>query len=275
MAFDTQEIRPLCHLGGRAEANGIIDIESSREGSMKKKIAIIMLVAIIAAPLNAISNAVPSSHRSREARQRVKPILQAQLKAKGFEWGASLFIRIFKDTKTLEVWLHDGRGFRPFKDYTVCTYGWKGAGPKIAKGDGRAPEGFYFVTPSQMNPFSRFHLAFNLGYPNAYDRSHGRTGGALMVHGECVSIGCFAMTNAGIEEIYTLAGAALRYGQPFFRIHIFPFAMTAKNMARYGNSQWIDFWWNLKQGYDSFEKDHCPPNVSVQNGKYHFLSNKN
>lgn len=241
---------------------------------MQKKIAITILAVIIWVPLNASAKAVPSSIRSREARQRVRPILHKQLMAKGFDWGAPLFIRIFKKTEILEVWLHDGRRFRHFKDYPVCTYGWEGAGPKIAQGDGRAPEGFYFVSPEQMNPYSRYHLAFNLGYPNAYDRGRGRTGSALMVHGECVSIGCYAMTNAGIEEIYTLADAALRNGQPFFRVHIFPFAMTAENMAKYANSKWIDFWQNLKQGYDYFEKDHCPPDVSVQNAKYHFTSSK-
>ena len=134
----------------------------------------------------------------------------------------------------------------------------------------RGPEGFYFVTPGRLNPFSKFHLSFNLGYPNAYDRAHGRTGGALMVHGDCVSIGCYAMTDAGIEEIYALADAAFREGQPFFRVHVFPFRMTDENMARHEKSRWKDFWENLKEGYDFFERSGRPPNVEVRGGRYVF-----
>jgi murein L,D-transpeptidase YafK len=143
-------------------------------------------------------------------------------------------------------------------------------GPKQKKGDWQSPEGFYFVRGSQLNPFSQFHLAFNLGYPNRYDRAHGRTGSALMVHGDCVSAGCFAMTDEQIDEIYTLAEAALKNGQPYFKVHIFPFRMTAENMKKHRNSPWLAFWDNLKEGYDLFEKYHYPPETSVRNKRYVF-----
>ena len=84
-----------------------------------------------------------------------------------------------------------------------------------------------------------------------------------MVHGDCVSIGCYAMTDPVIEEIYTIAEAALRGGQPFFRVHAFPFRMTDANMNRHEGSKWIRFWRNLKQGYDHFETHRRPPDVSV------------
>ena len=100
--------------------------------------------------------------------------------------------------------------------------------------------------PRQLNPLSKFHLSFNLGYPNEYDKTHGRTGSALMIHGSCVSIGCYAMTNKGIEEIYALGDAALRHGQRFFRVHIFPFRMTDNLMNRVKSSEWYSFWENLK-----------------------------
>ena len=119
-----------------------------------------------------------------------------------------------------------------------------------------------------MNPASRFHLSFNLGYPNAYDRAHGRTGSALMVHGNCVSIGCFAMTDAKIEEIYALADAALRGGQRFFGVHVFPFRMTAQRMKKAENSPWYEFWCNLQEGYDYFEQWESPPNVIVRRKRY-------
>ncbi len=202
-------------------------------------------------------------------RRRVRPELERALAHKGFTWGSPVFIRIFKETSELELWLKKGDQFALFKTYPICAWsGW--LGPKLRQGDNQAPEGFYFVTPAAMNPNSQYHLSFNLGYPNAYDRAHGRTGDFLMVHGDCVSIGCFAMTNAGIEEIYMLAEAAFSSGQPFFRTHIFPFRMTLENMERHKTSRWAPFWRNLKKGYDLFEQNKTPPDTIVENGKYVF-----
>jgi murein L,D-transpeptidase YafK len=215
---------------------------------------------------------LPSSGRSRQAVERQRPLLQRDLAGKGFSWGAPIFIRIFKVEKQLEIWLKQGPLFKFFKSYPICTYGGKGLGPKIRQGDGKAPEGFYFVTPKQINPHSRYHLSFNLGYPNTYDRMHGYTGSALMVHGDCVSIGCFAMTDEAMEEIYTLADAALKNGQLFFRVHIFPFRMTEINMQTYTDSRWIDFWRNLQLGYEWFiEQGNIPPDVVVHQGRYRFV----
>ena len=185
------------------------------------------------------------------------------------EAGQPVFLRIFKEEGELEVWLRGAQSYALFETYPICA--WSGAlGPKLKEGDGQSPEGFYFVPASALNPASRFHLSFNLGFPNAYDRAHGRTGSFLMVHGDCVSIGCYAMTDAKIEEIYGLVEAALREGQPFVRVHAFPFRMTARNMARHAASSWIEFWTNLKEGYDSFERTGRPPDVTVRDLRYHF-----
>ena len=237
-----------------------------------KKLAIIFIsVAIIVITVVADAQDIPSSDRSQAAISRVKPKLHGEFSSAGFNWGAPIFIRIFKKTKELEIWLKDRNNFRLFKTYKICTYGWRSLGPKIRQGDGRAPEGFYYVLPRQMNPLSNFHLSFNLGYPNAYDRIHDRTGSALMVHGSCVSIGCYAMTDKGIEEIFAIADASLRNGQRFFRVHIFPFQMTEKNMNEHKFSEWHKFWENLKEGYDFFERNgHKPPNVKVNNKRYVF-----
>jgi murein L,D-transpeptidase YafK len=197
-------------------------------------------------------------------------MLEKSLETSGFQWGAPIYLRIFKAEKCLEVWLLDGRRFRLWRAFDICTYGGRGLGPKICVGDGRAPEGFYFVAPRQLNPYSRFHLAFNLGYPNAYDRYHGHSGSALMVHGACVSIGCFAMTDARMEIIYVLVDAAFRKGQPFFRVHIFPFRMTGRSLAGRNKANSINFWKNLKQGYDYFERHREPPDVTVEKGRYVF-----
>ena len=212
---------------------------------------------------------VPSSARSRAAIERVKPALVRALADKGMAFGAPIFIRVFKETSELEMWVQEGNAFSLFRTYGICTYSGQ-LGPKLRTGDLQSPEGFYFVNPARMNPLSQFHLSFNLGYPNSYDRYHGRSGSTLMIHGDCVSIGCYAMTDAGIEEIYALADAALRNGQPFFRVHVFPFRMTASNMGSHEDSRWREFWENLREGYDFFECAGRPPNVEVRDGRYVF-----
>ncbi|MDL2306581.1 murein L,D-transpeptidase [Desulfovibrio sp. OttesenSCG-928-C06] len=157
--------------------------------------------------------------------------------------------------------------FRLFAVYPICAMSGT-LGPKLKQGDKQAPEGFYAVGLRQFNPNSRFHLSFNIGYPNSYDRAHGRTGDFIMVHGNCVSAGCFAMTDRYIEEIYGLAEAALLSGQPFFRIHIFPFRLDRENLERHADSVWAEFWQMLKPGYDYFEQYKTPPDIIVRDKKY-------
>jgi murein L,D-transpeptidase YafK len=232
--------------------------------------AVVCLTALIACvTVAAEAGEPPSSSRSRAAIERVKPRLTEDLHKQGLRFGAPIFIRIFKESAQLEMWIEKESGFELFRVYDICTFSGD-LGPKLRWGDMQSPEGFYFVNAGRLNPASQFHLSFNLGYPNAYDRHHGRTGSALMVHGNCVSIGCYAMTDAGIEEIYALADAALRAGQPFFRVHIFPFRMTDDNMQQHARSEWREFWENLKEGYDLFETTRRPPNVKVRGGKYVF-----
>jgi len=188
---------------------------------------------------------------------------------------SELFIRIIKKTDekdkgVLEMWKRKPGGtYNLDRQFDICT--WSGyLGPKLAEGDGQSPEGFYFIRPSSLNPNSSYHLSFNLGFPNAYDRAHGRTGSFLMVHGDCVSIGCYAMTNDGIEEIYADVEAAFAAGQPFIRVHAFPFEMTDENLAAYQGNKNYAFWENLKQGWDWFEQNQEPPNVTVRNKAYVF-----
>ncbi|MCB2182128.1 MAG: murein L,D-transpeptidase [Desulfobulbaceae bacterium] len=210
-----------------------------------------------------------NSALSKAVYQKITPSLESELVRHNLILGSPIFIRIFKESSELEIWVKGKNKYELFKTYDICSFSGE-LGPKQREGDLQSPEGFYLVEGSQLNPFSRFHLSFNLGYPNQYDRIHGRTGSALMVHGSCVSAGCFAMTDPIVEEIYTLAEAALKNGQPFFKVHIFPFRMTADNMARHKNSQWINFWKNLKEGYDYFEKNNQPPDTSVRKKRYVF-----
>jgi murein L,D-transpeptidase YafK len=213
---------------------------------------------------------VPVTPRSKAAAERIETLLLQKLTEKNLDFGVPIFIRIFKQEAELELWLLSSSGeFELFDTYEICHFSGE-LGPKQRVGDQQSPEGFYFVTPMRMNPWSRFHLSFNLGYPNVYDRYHGRTGSALMVHGNCVSIGCYAMTDARIEEIYGLAEAALNAEQNYFRVHAFPFRMTEDNMRAHQNNNWFEFWQNLQQGYDWFEKHKVPPNVEHSAGRYIF-----
>jgi len=214
--------------------------------------------------------------RSKNAEARYTAPLTEELHEKGLALGDPIFLRITKtQSKTdkqgrLEAFVENDDGkFLLFKTWDICTYSGK-LGPKLKQGDRQSPEGFYFVKPAQMNPYSSYHLSFNLGYPNAYDRVHKRTGDYLMVHGDCVSIGCYAMTDKGIEEIYILMGAALKGGQPFVRVHVFPFPMTDGNMKAYKGNANIEFWENLKTGWEWFEEKSRPPNVNVAQKRYIF-----
>lgn len=211
----------------------------------------------------------PASETSLEVVTRMAPKIAQAMAKKALHLGAPIFIRIFKESDELEIWVLRGNGFALFKTYTICDYS-GGLGPKEREGDKQSPEGFYRVGPTQLNPWSRFHLAFNLGYPNEYDRRNGRTGNALMVHGRCSSIGCFAMTDYRMEEIYTIADAALANGQESFAIHIFPFRMTAANMRRHQDTRWQGYWRNLQEGYDIFERTALPPEVTVDRDRYIF-----
>lgn len=216
------------------------------------------------------------TRRSQKAEAGFTAPLSNALERKGLILGGPIFLRITKTQSKrdkqgkLEAFVENAEGeFVSFKTWDICTYSGE-LGPKLKEGDGQSPEGFYFVKPGQMNPYSSYHLSFNLGYPNAFDRAHQRTGNYLMVHGDCVSIGCYAMTDEGIEEIYTLMGAALKGGQPFVRVHVFPFPMTDANMTAHKDNANIDFWENLKTGWEWFERENRPPNVNVAQKRYIF-----
>ena len=181
-----------------------------------------------------------------------------------------ILVRIFKQESELEIWKEDKTGqFALLKTFPICR--WSGElGPKIKQGDRQAPEGFYTITPGLMNPNSNYYLAINTGFPNAYDRANGRTGAFLMIHGDCSSAGCYAMTDEQIGEIYALARESFFGGQKSFQIQAYPFRMTALNMAKHRNSPHMAFWKMLKEGYDHFEVTRREPKVDVCERHYVF-----
>lgn len=215
------------------------------------------------------TNYIPSSERANNAIARFTPILETQMKAKGVRLGDPVLIRIFKVPSLLEVWVKKEQKYILFKRYNICNFSGR-LGPKTKNGDKQSPEGFYSVPARALNPNSSYYLSFNLGYPNDYDRFHGYTGEFLMVHGECASVGCYAMSNTRISEIYTIMHAAFSHGQQDIQVQAYPFALTNNNMRKAKNHPSYLFWLNLKQGYEIFEKTHQPLSVSVVDGTYSF-----
>ena len=178
-------------------------------------------------------------------------------------------MRIFKREFELELWMQRDGVFHRFVTYPICR--WSGTlGPKLIQGDGQAPEGFYSVDKTALNPNSRWYRSFNLGFPNSFDRSYKRTGSFLMVHGGCASVGCFAMTNAQMDEIWRLVNAALDGGQTQFQVQVYPFRMTEEKLASYAGHPNQPFWRDLKRGHDLFDETLQPLRVSVCGGRYVF-----
>jgi len=195
--------------------------------------------------------------------------LAARLDRAGVKPGVPVHIRIYKLESEIELWVEKSGRFERFATYPICM--WSGRlGPKLKEGDRQAPEGFYTVSKDALNPNSRMHLSFNLGFPNLYDRGKGRTGSFLMVHGGCSSIGCYAVTDGVVDEIWDFVTAALDNGQARIPVHAFPFRMTERNLRLRSGDQWSGFWADLKQGYDLFEQAKLPPKVSVCEGRYVF-----
>jgi murein L,D-transpeptidase YafK len=205
-----------------------------------------------------------------KANQPISPKLLQTIADKDMDPQSPILIRLFKQEAQLEVWKQNRSGkFELLKTYPICR--WSGdLGPKVREGDRQAPEGFYEISPAQMNPQSAYYLSFNTGYPNAYDRSLGHTGSELMVHGDCSSRGCYAMTDEQIAEIYSLGRESFFGGQKSFQFEAFPFHMTPVNMAKHRNNPAMPFWKMIKEGYDHFEVTHQVPKVDFCEKHYVF-----
>ena len=226
-------------------------------------------VAIVAAIALAGCDADTISPMGREKAPLSEKML-AEMAAKNMDKESPILARIFKEESEMEVWKQNRDGqFVLLKTYPICR--WSGdLGPKKKQGDRQAPEGFYTISPGQMNPSSNYYLAFNTGFPNAYDRAMGYTGSDLMVHGDCSSRGCYAMTDEQIQEIYALARESFFGGQKAFQLQAYPFRMTPLNMAKHRNNPNFAFWKMLKEGYDHFNATYQEPKVAVCDRRYVF-----
>jgi murein L,D-transpeptidase YafK len=203
---------------------------------------------------------------NRELPQKILTLM----KAKGMRKNSPIMMRIFKNEHVLEIWKQKDNGrYDMIANYNICA--WSGTlGPKVKQGDRQAPEGYYTIRPYQMNPNSKYFLAINTGFPNAYDRANGRNGADLMIHGACSSSGCYSMTDANVQEIFAFARDAFAGGQKEFMLEALPFRMTAANMAQFSSHPDYKFWQMIKEGYDYFELTHTPPKVDFCEKKYVF-----
>jgi murein L,D-transpeptidase YafK len=204
------------------------------------------------------------------AMKELSPQMLAMLEQKNMPKDSPILVRIFKEESELEVWKQDATGhFQILKVYPICR--WSGdLGPKVREGDRQAPEGFYTITPDLMQPNSNYYLAINTGFPNTYDKANDRHGAFLMIHGDCSSRGCYAMTDEQIGEIYSLARESFLGGQQSFQVQAYPFRLTPANLARHRTNPNMAFWRMIKEGNDHFEVSHLEPKVEVCNRHYVF-----
>src|SRR5262245_23884750 len=238
----------------------------------------LVLAAALAAALTAAMGQSPSTSPSpnpsskplpAKATQELPAALLALLERKNMPKFSPIVVRLFKEEAELEIWKQDASGrFQHLRTYPICR--WSGdLGPKLYEGDRQAPEGFYTITPELMNPNSGFYLSINTGYPNSFDKANNRHGSLLMIHGDCVSRGCYAMTNEQIGEIDSRALDSL-LGRPSFQVQAYPFRLTPANLARHRNNPNLAFWKMLKVGNDHFEATQLEPKVDVCDRRYVF-----
>jgi murein L,D-transpeptidase YafK len=231
--------------------------------------ALVLGVAFAAALMPVTCLGENSSQLPARATQELPLELLSLLRQKRMPKHSPILVRIFKEEAELEVWKQDNTGhFDLLKIFPICR--WSGdLGPKLHEGDRQAPEGFYTITPELMNPNSNFYLAINTGFPNSFDKANNRSGSFLMIHGDCSSSGCYAMTDEQMGEIYSLARDAL-LGRPSFQVQAYPFRLTPANLARHRTSPNLAFWKMLKIGNDHFEATHLEPKVDVCDRLYVF-----
>jgi murein L,D-transpeptidase YafK len=230
----------------------------------------LVLTAAVAAALAPVTclgedrNQLPT-----KATKELPPELLSLLREKKMPKNSPILVRIFKEEAELEVWKQDDTGhFELLKIFPICR--WSGdLGPKLHEGDRQAPEGFYTITSESMNPNSSFYLSINIGFPNRFDKANNRDGSSLMIHGDCWSSGCYAMTDEQIDEIFALARDSL-LGRPSFQVQAYPFRLTPANLARHRANPNLAFWNMLKIGNDHFEATHLEPKVDVCDRLYVF-----
>ncbi|MGH1363912.1 MAG: L,D-transpeptidase family protein [Calditrichia bacterium] len=216
--------------------------------------------------------------RVREAYRSKEKIVKQRFSVRNIAYPPKqLFIRILKSTSQLEVWAKsvDSLSFQLVHSYDICSFSGD-VGPKRAQGDLQLPEGFYTI--DRFNPVSNFYLSLGINYPNRSDKaltSAAKPGGDIFIHGDCVSIGCAAMRDSSIKEIYVMAVEARNYSKSI-SVHIFPTKLSGSGYSalieQYPQHQ--TFWESMQFGYNYFEKNKELPEVCISQAGWYINCTK-
>ncbi len=221
-------------------------------------------------------NAQFASSRVSESWKKYDDTLAKEFRKKNVAYPPKdIYLRAFKSQNEMELWARNAEGgeYKLIKTYHICAVPGR-LGPKRIQGDRQVPEGYYFI--DEFNNASDYYLSLLLNYPNYSDQLLGsqKTGGDIYIHGGCVTVGCLPMTNPGIQEIYTVCLNARLNGQQYIPVHIFPTRLNKNGIAYLGREFPNDatrqqFWAELKNGYEYFEKNHkLLPVMYTPDGKY-------
>lgn len=249
---------------------------------MKIKIVILMGIALILGFVYKTDflSEQKKHERVKQAYKDKLTIVEQQLKQLGLDKdNLNILITAFKEEKELVIYAKSktATSYKKLITYSICASSGE-LGPKSKQGDGQVPEGFYHI--DRYNPSSLYYLSLGINYPNQSDKIQSAAqnlGGDIFIHGECVTIGCMPMTNDKIKEIYIYAIQAKQAGQNKIPVYLFPFKMTAENVKKHNeqyksNTELVNFWSNLKTGYDKFHNNFNELTITVDkaSGEYRF-----
>jgi len=199
--------------------------------------------------------------------------LSEKFKQKGLLLGAPVFLRIYKSTSEIELWVQQGPRFVLAQTYGICR--WSGLiGPKMTEGDRQSPEGLYHITAQGLIANLRWHRAMRLNYPNSYDVTNGRTGSGILIHGKCHSVGCFAIEDGNVEEVYEAVDAAFKAGQARIPVLSLPFRFGKLAEESSTPAELGEFWTDLRHADLMFNRDRIPPAALLCNSRYYFVDRR-
>jgi murein L,D-transpeptidase YafK len=200
-------------------------------------------------------------------------LLTAEFAAKGLKLGSPVFIRIYKNNSRMELWVEQGARYVLFKTYGICRWA-GGLGPKMYEGDNQSPEGVYHISSEDLIVNPRWHRAMNINYPNRFDVMNGRGGSGILIHGKCGSVGCFAIQDGNVEEVYDAVRAALHNGQARIPVLALPFRFAKYAPTVEDTLKMNDFWSDLRRADILFDRDRLPPTAYVCDGRYYFADRR-
>jgi murein L,D-transpeptidase YafK len=230
--------------------------------------------------LGALALSLPASDGVMAARrsngnsvEAVNNSLAAKFEEKGLTLGSPVFLRVYKQTSEMELWVQQGPRYIHFKTFGICRWS-GGLGPKMYEGDRQSPEGLYHITTADLIVNPRWDRAMNINYPNSFDVVNGRSGSGILIHGKCGSIGCFAIQDQNVEEVYGAVRAALFSGQAEIPVLALPFRFASVAPSVRDTLQLNEFWSDLRRADLLFERDRLPPTAWICDGRYYFADRR-